>query len=162
MKTNKILHYFNFLALVLSAGGVSQLQAKEPTALELIKEGNKHVGEHAQDKVVQVRSDKSVGDLTPSVWYVVYYDSTATLKATEVKFEAGKFRDMKRPLRLLEPVTGGYSPMAKDKLKVDSDKAIHIAKKEPLLDKVELKATKLKLERGEAGKYPDDGGRSAR
>src|SRR5262249_55248706 len=64
--------------------------ANEMTAFELISEGNRYVGEQAKDKVVQIRSEKSIGGLTPNIWFVVYYDPTANLKATEVKFGAGK------------------------------------------------------------------------
>ena len=75
--------------------------AAEPTALELIKEGNRHVGEDSKDKVTQIRSEKSVGGLTPSVWFVVYYDPDARMKATEVKFGGGKKLDVVSPFSLL-------------------------------------------------------------
>jgi hypothetical protein len=119
----------------------------ELTAFELIKEGNRYVGEQAKDKIVQIRSERSIGSLVPNIWYVVYYDSTATLKATEVKFGAGKMLSVKRPLRLLEPVSGGDVPLERSKLKVDSDKALETAKAEPLLKNLKLKAAELKLER---------------
>src|SRR4026208_1465246 len=76
--------------------------AAEPTAFDLIKEANRYVGEQAKDKVVQVRSEKSVGGVVPNVWYVVLYDPTAAMKAVQVKFGAGKMLDVKRPMRLLE------------------------------------------------------------
>src|SRR6266516_2519067 len=137
-----------WLAALLLVGGASQFSnAGEPTAFDLVKEGNRHLGEEAKGKVVQIRSEKSVGGLTPNIWYVVYYDSTATLKAVEVKFGAGKMLDVKRPLRLLEPVTGGDTPLDRDRLKVDSDRAIKTALKEPLLQKLKVTATQLKLER---------------
>src|SRR5688572_15169265 len=82
--------------------------AGEPTAFDLIKEANRYVGEQAKDKVVQVRSEKSLGGLVPTIWYVVLYDPTASMKAVQVKFGAGKMLDVKRPMRLLEPVTGGH------------------------------------------------------
>jgi hypothetical protein len=125
--------------------------AGEPTAYDLIKEGNKYVGEHAKDKVVQIRSEKSIGGLSPTIWYIVYYDHTAALKAAEVKFGGGKFLDLKRPLRLLEPVTDKDEPLDRAKFKIDSDQAIEIARKEPILDKLELKASQLKLDRGPLG-----------
>jgi hypothetical protein len=125
--------------------------AKEPTAFELIKEGNRYIGEQAKDKVVQIRSEKSIGGLDPSIWYVVYYDPTASLKAVEVKFGAGKMMDVKRPMRLLEPVTGGTSPMDREKFKIDSDQAIKAARKEPILEKVKLTAVSLKLEQPREG-----------
>ena len=63
---------------------------KDPTAFDLIKEGNRYVGEQAKDRVVQLRSERSIGSLNPKVWYVVYHDPTARMKAVEVKFAAGK------------------------------------------------------------------------
>jgi hypothetical protein len=129
------------VTLALSAYG------GEATAFELIKEANRYVGEQAKDKVVQLRSEKSVGTLNPNIWYVVFYDPTATLKAVQVKFGAGKMLDVKRPMRLLEPVTGGDAPLDKAKLKVDSDEALKTALKEPLLDKLKMTASQLKLER---------------
>jgi hypothetical protein len=122
-------------------------EAAEMTAFKLIKEGNRYIGEQAKDKVVQIRSEKSVGELSPNIWFVVYYDATASLKATEVKFGAGKMQTVKRPMRLLEPVLGGDQPLALEKLKVDSDRAIAVALKEPLLAKLKVVATELTLEK---------------
>jgi hypothetical protein len=122
--------------------------ASELTAFDLIKEGNRYVGEQSKDKVVQIRSEKSVGSLTPTIWYIVFYDPTATLKATEVKFGAGKMMTVKRPMRLLEPVTGHDVALDREKLQVDSDKAIKVALKEPLLENIKITATQLNLERG--------------
>ena len=96
---------------------------------------------------MQIRSEKSVGGLTPNIWWVVYYDPTARLKATEVKFGAGKMLEVNRPMRLLEPVTGGDTPLDREKMKIDSDKAIKAALKEPLLEKLTITATQLKLEK---------------
>src|SRR6185369_9117193 len=64
-----------------------------PSAFQLAKEGNRYIGEQAKDKVVQIRSERSKGGVVPSVWYVVYFDNTAALKATEVKFGNGKMLD---------------------------------------------------------------------
>ncbi len=125
----------------------SAVFAAEPTAFDLIKEGNRYVGEQCKDKVVQVRSEKSLGSLTPKVWYVVYYDPTATLKATEVKFAAGQMQKVSRPMRLLEPVMGGDMPLDRAKLKIDSDQAVKAALKDPLLENIKATATELKLER---------------
>src|SRR5437016_11647718 len=136
-----------WLAALVLGGTVQMAGGSEMTAFELIKEGNRYVGEESKDKVVQIRSEKSVGSLTPIIWYIVYYDPDASLKATEVKFGAGKKLSVKRPFRLLEPVTGDTSALDKEKLKVDSDKAIQIALKEPLLEKLTIKATELRLVR---------------
>ena len=129
--------------------GAGRIKAEEATAFELIKEGNKHVGEDAKDRVVQIRSEKSIGSLVPNIWYVVYYDPDASLKATEVKFGGGKKLAVKRPNRLLEPITGSHKQISRERLKLDSDKAIDIATKDPLLKNVKLTNTQLWLERGD-------------
>ena len=148
MKTMMKITGWGKLAAVVVGLGLNLLaRGAEVTALELIKEGNRYVGEQSKDKVVQIRSEKSVGGLTPNIWYVVLYDPTATLKATEVKFGAGKMLKVQRPMRLLEPVTGGDTPLDREKLKFDSDKAIKAALKEPLLDKIKVTATQLRLGR---------------
>jgi hypothetical protein len=140
-----------WLVVVAAAGLGLPLLAGEPTAFDLAKEGNRYVGEQSKDKIVQIRSEKSIGTLTPTIWYIVFYDPTATLKATEVKFGAGKMMSVKRPLRLLEPVTGGGTPLDREKLKVDSDEAIKTALAEPLLKNLKVTATQLKLNRSGDG-----------
>src|SRR5437016_10644874 len=148
MQTRTRLCGCSLVAAFFAAAFLSyNARGSEPTAFELIKEGNRYVGEQAKDRVVQIRSEKSIGTLTPNVWYVVYYDPTASLKAVEVKFGAGRMLDVKRPMRLLEPVTGGDLPLDKTKLKVDSDQVIRTALKEPLLQNLKVTATQLKLER---------------
>ena len=117
------------------------------TAFELIKEGNRYVGEPAKNKVSQIRSEKSIGGLQPNIWYIVYFDPTASMKATEVKFGAGQMMETKRPFRLFERAGAGDRIMDRDKLKIDSNKAIDIAVKQPLLEKLTIKATKAELEK---------------
>ena len=139
-----------WLAALLLVGGLSQIaNAGEPTAFDLVKEGNRHLGEEAKGRVVQIRSEKSVGGLTPNIWFIVYYDPDATAKATEIKFAAGTKVSVKRPPRVLEPIMGSHRELPKEKLKIDSDKAIEIAKNEPLIKNLTLTNTQLTLERGE-------------
>jgi hypothetical protein len=147
MKSVSFRVVFLWAVAFLIAGRSLAVRAAEPSAFDLVKEGNRYVGEQAKDKVVQIRSDKSIGGLEPAIWYVVYYDPTATFKSVEVKFGGGKMLDVKRPWRMVEPVTGGDKRLPKDKLKIDSGKAIKIATQEPVLQKLRLKATQLKLER---------------
>jgi hypothetical protein len=135
------------IALIGIATAAATAVAKEMTAFDLVKEGDRYIGEQSKDRVVQIRSEKSVGTTSPDVWYVVYYDPDAALKAIEVKFGAGQKMSVKRPVRLLEPITRAEEPLAKDKLKVDSDAALKIAANEPLLGKLTLKASRLVLER---------------
>ena len=134
-----------FLAAFIACGLVRLAGAGEPTAFQLIKLGNDYVGKDARDKVVQIRSEKSIGSLTPEIWFVVYYDADASLKATEVRFAAGKKADVKRPFRVLEYVKAD-KVFDKAKLKVDSDAAIKTAAAEPLLKNLTLKATQLWLD----------------
>jgi len=129
------------LALVARAG--------EPTAFELIKEGNRYVGEDSKDKVVQIRSEKSIGGLSPSIWYVVYYDIDARMKATEVKFGGGKKLDVQRPFRLYERAGGYKNLLDRAKLKIDSEEALKIGQKDGLLDKVKLTNSRMTLEKWE-------------
>ncbi len=144
------MNWFPRTCLVLICGLLAlagRTTAAEPTAFALIKEGNRHVGQDAKDRVVQIRSEKSVGGLIPSIWYVVYYDPDATFKTIEVKFGAGQKLSVKRPVRVLEPIKGAPRELPREKLKIDSNQAIDIAKREPLLEKLTLTATRLVLER---------------
>src|SRR5688572_4719964 len=139
-----------FAGLLLSA--VTLFAAdKDATAFDLMKEGNRYVGEQAKDRVVQVRSERSVGSLSPKVWFVVFHDPTAAMKAVEVKFAAGKMVDVKRPFRLVERISDASRPMDKDKLKIDSDKAIQTALKEPILEDIKVKSVQAKLENSDSG-----------
>lgn len=145
MKTKLLLYGL----LVFSLAGVAR--ADEPTAFQLVKRGDDYVGVQSKDKVVQIRSEKSVSGLTPEIWYVVYYDPDATLKAVEVKFGAGQKMDVSHPFRLLEPVTGDDKMLDGSKLKVDSDRALAIATSQPLLKNLTLKASQFWLLHGDNG-----------
>ncbi len=145
MKTLRLVRGAWLVVLAL-AGGALSLAAAEKTAFELAKEGNKHIGEHAKDKIVQIRSDKSVGSVTPNVWYVVYYDEYATMKSVEVKFAGGKVASVKRPLRLIEAAADKDNQLNPKQLKTDSDKALKIALKEKILENLKITASQMKLE----------------
>ncbi|HXI49951.1 MAG TPA: hypothetical protein VNH84_00535 [Candidatus Saccharimonadales bacterium] len=135
------------IGLCLAALAVARADdSKELTAFELIKQSNRYVGEDAKDKIVQVRSEKSLGSMTPTIWYVVHYDPDATAKATEVKFGAGQKLTVKRPARVFELASKAHLPMDKDKLKIDSDKALETAMKDPQLKNLKLLASRLTLE----------------
>jgi hypothetical protein len=138
--------YLAKAAAVFVAVMGGRLTAEDPTAFQLIEQGNQYVSIEAKDRVVQVRSQKSVAGLTPTIWYIVYRDKDAAFDATEVKFGAGKKLDVNRPMRLFEKIGGGNKAMDRARLKVDSDQAIEIALKEKLLERLTIKATQLKLE----------------
>ena len=147
---NNIKRNFSFIvasvfALTCVAG------AGEPTAFELVKLGNEYVGIQSKDKLVQIRSEKSVVSLTPNIWYVIYYDPDATFKAVEVKIGGGQKMNVSRPLRVLEMANDKHRVLDKDKLKVDSDRALKIATAQPLLHNLTLKATKLTLRHSDEG-----------
>jgi len=116
------------------------------TAFTFIREGNRYVGEQARDKVVQLRSEKSIGTVEPNVWYVVYYDDTATLKATEVKFANGKMLSVNRPLRVLEAVSDKSEALDRAKLRIDSDKALRLVSKDPALKGENITSSEMRLE----------------
>jgi hypothetical protein len=149
MKTHEVILRWRRLTLtglvflsILAVRG-----ADNPTALQLVREGDRYVGDESKDKVVQIRSERSFGNLHPNIWCVVYHDPAAPLKVTEVKFGAGRMLEVRRPARLLEPLPGGDSPLDSAKLKVDSNEALRVALREPLLENVSVIATKFTLER---------------
>lgn len=144
MKMKSLLNTPFAVALALTALATT-LTAAEMTAFQLAKEGDRYLGEQSKGKVVEMHSDKSIGGLVPTVWYITYFDPDTTFKTTEIKFGAGRKLDQKRPWRMIEQVRG-EKVLPKDKLKIDSDQAIKIATAEPLLEKLKLTATKLELE----------------
>jgi len=145
VKTYPILFLRLLVLPAFLSCGVHSLHADEPTAFELVKEGNRHIGEEAKDHVVQIRSDKSIGTLVPNIWFLSYYDPDASGKVTEVKFMAGQKVAVTHPSHLFGKWNG--KEMAKSRLKIDSDKALETAKNEPVLKSLTLKASQLKLER---------------
>ncbi len=140
-----------FSLILCSLSLLAADSGKEITAFDLAKEGNRYVGEQAKDKIVQIRSERSVGTLTPKVWYVIYFDPTATFKSVEVKFASGKMIDVKRPFRMIEMIGDASKSMDKDKLKVDSDAAIEKALAEPILKDIKVKSVEAKLENTATG-----------
>jgi hypothetical protein len=120
-------------------------QAADATAFDLVKKGNQYVGSEAKGRIIEIRSEKSIASLTPSIWYVLYFDPNAAGKATEVKFEAGEKTEVKYKDSLLGL---GKKPkeLPKDKLRADSDKALQTAVSEPLLKNLTLKATRMTLQ----------------
>jgi hypothetical protein len=120
-------------------------RAAEPTAFALFREGDRYLGEEAKGRLVEIRSDKSVGSVTPVIWYIVYLDPTSSGKATEIKFAAGKKADVKHLGKFLG-IEKKREQIPSEKLKVDSDQAIQTALAEPLLKNLTIKATQLTLE----------------
>jgi hypothetical protein len=140
------------LSTLVLAMAVSRLaSAGEPTAFDLVKQGNKYVGDQSKDKVVQIRSEKSVGTLTPNLWYIVYYDPDANFKSVQVKFGAGQKMDVSHPWRILEMGGKARETFDNSKLKIDSDRAIKTAAAQPLLKNLTVKATQLFLVHGDTG-----------
>jgi hypothetical protein len=140
-----------FLGVVLMILAARAALADDPTAFELVKSGDQYIGIQSKDKVVQIRSEKSIASLTPEIWHIVYYDPDAVFKAVEVKFGAGQKLDVSRPGRFLEWFTDEKQPLDSEKLKIDSDAAVKIAAAQPLLKNLMLKATQLWLEHGDTG-----------
>jgi hypothetical protein len=137
------------LAAVFAMAG-SVFAASEPTALQLVKEGNRFVAEASKGKVLAFESERSILGLTPTVWTVSYFDADARSKVAEVKFGSGLKLDVKRPWH----ITGSAKEadvIDLDKVKIDSDKAQKIATTVQLLQPFTLKQTQLWLHRGDDG-----------
>ena len=149
-QTNYLLKTLVAGGMILAVAGGSTLAAG-PEALELIKLGDPYVGIQSKDKVVQIRSEKSIASLTPDIWYVVYYDPDATFKAVEVKFGGGQKLDVSHPGRVLELFSDDKQPLDSTKLVIDSDQALKIATTQPMLKNLTLQASQLWLEHGDLG-----------
>ena len=134
------------LATVAVCAFGQRASAADPTALKLIKDANEYVGKDVKDKIVQIRSEKSVASLIPNIWYVVYYDQDATFKTAEVKFGAGQKLEVKHPMRSPLAYANDKNLLDQKIIKIDSDKAIKTATAEPLLAKLTIRATQLWLE----------------
>ncbi|HHY86842.1 MAG TPA: hypothetical protein GYA07_15100 [Verrucomicrobia bacterium] len=151
MKITPLALHLPLAVLILLGTGFLSRAADEPTALEVVKEANRHVGEEVKDKVIRIRSEKSVAGLTPNIWYVMYYNPDVRFKTTEVKIGAGKKLDVRNPLRQPFAYINIDRVIDLKKVKVDSDDAIKIASAEPLLEKLTLRATELSLEPSDNG-----------
>ncbi|HWD90967.1 MAG TPA: hypothetical protein VG938_01330 [Verrucomicrobiae bacterium] len=136
-----------FALAALAFFGLSRAAlAGEPQALELIKPANDYVGKKVRDKITGLRSEKSVASVTPNIWYVVYYDHDSTFKTAEVKFGAGQELEVRHPMRQPFAYINDKNLLDPKILKVDSDKAIKTAMAEPLLEKLNIRATQLWLQ----------------
>src|SRR5580658_1473845 len=115
----------------------------DATAFNLMKNGDQFVGVQSRDRVVQIRSEQSVGTLVPNVWYVVYYDPDATLKAVQVKFGGGQEMEVTHPGRVIEMMNDQHKPFDMSLLKVDSDRALQIASSQPILQGIIVTSSQL-------------------
>jgi hypothetical protein len=159
MKTLSQFHRLGFGLAIIMACGLLTASVQDKTALELAKEGNKYVIEQSQDKVVQIRSEKSTGGTTPNTWYITYFEGINTPKGTELKLATGtelKFvgsylQTVKRNVRLLDSESDSYAELDPQKLLVDSESALSIALKQPILDNLHVLATDMRLEQNPEG-----------
>jgi hypothetical protein len=140
------------LALALTAAGLAlPARAGELTAFDLVKDGNRYVSEDVRDQVVKITSDKSSGTLAPTVWSIIYYDSDAAFRATEVTYSEGKKVDVKRPMRMFQFGTSDEKRLDHRKLNLDSDQALAIAARDSSLANLKLVASELTLEHSDLG-----------
>ncbi len=118
---------------------------KPPTVFELVQEANRSLGEESKGNLFYARSERSVGELTPSIWKLGFYDPATMLKVTELRFRSGTKSDVTRPAAVLEM----YNPqkiLDPKKLNVDSDRALQTAAKDPSLKNLTLRTSEMKLE----------------
>lgn len=146
MKRNKGL----VLGAVLGLAS-TQLLLADPSALQLVKNGDNYLGVQSRDKLLEIYSDKSAATLEPNVWHVVYYDPDFPMKFVEVKFGAGQEMDVSHPFHPFQLPAKGTDILDQSKLNVDSDRALNIAESQPLLKGLTLRSSKMTL------KNTDDG-----
>ena len=136
-------------ALTLFVSGLN-LAAAPLTAFAVAKQGDKLILSGAKDKVIQMYSDQSGAGLVPDVWHVEYYDPTTPFKKTEFKFVVGKLTETKHPKQFFDTFSG-TKQLEWRKLKIDSNRALAIALKDPLLKHLDLQAAQYWLERSSVG-----------
>src|SRR6185503_229570 len=88
----------------------------ESTAFELMKEGDRLVADDARGRVLQIRSEQSTNGLIPRTWCIVYCD--ARMKTTEVKFDADKNPEVRRPFQLFARAINPAALLDSSKLKI--------------------------------------------
>ena len=145
MKRNEGLVLGAVLALA-----TAQLASAQPTALDLLKQGDNYVGVQSKDKILEIFSEKSVAGLEPNVWHVVYYNPDVFFKSTDVKFGAGQEMEVSYPMHPLHVFQMPAQPdqvMDSSRLKVDSDQALQIATSQPLLKGLTLRESRMTLEK---------------
>ena len=135
--------------LMLAMAG--PLMAREVTAFELIRTGDPYVGIQSKDKVVQIRSEKSIATMTPDVWHVDYYDPSTAPKCVEVTFGAGQETDISHPWHPFQKRYRESDIFDRSKLRVDSDAALKTATSQPLLKHLTLKASQMTLDQSDIG-----------
>ena len=145
MKTN----IFLISGMILATTG--SLMAREATAFELIRTGNPYVGIQSKDKVVQIRSEKSIATMTPDVWHVDYFDPSTGPKCTEVTFSAGQETDISHPWHPFQRPFHDSDIFDRSKLRVDSDSALRTATSQPILKHLTLKASQMTLDHDDIG-----------
>jgi hypothetical protein len=129
----------------------SPLTARDLTAFELIKAGDPYIGVQSKDKVLQIRSEKSIASLTPDVWHVLYYDPTTGMKSVQVTFGGGKEIEVSHPGHPFQMPYHDRDILDKSRLKVDSGAALKKATSQPLLKNLTLKASQLTLDHSDVG-----------
>ncbi len=137
-------------ALILPAPAPNQ--PENFTALQLVKLGDHYVSEDSHDQVIQIISDKSVDDLAPKSWRVIYHNQQATFHATEVQFMDGKMVRVREPNRVLQI----FAPNARKtfdlaKVRLDSDDALKIVMDLPEVRAASVIAVQMELDRGYGG-----------
>lgn len=132
------------MALALTT---AQLALADPTALDLVKQGDNYVGVQSKDKVLKIYSEKSVASLEPNIWHVVYYDPSVFLKGTDVKFSAGQETEVSHPFRPFEMPAKTDQIIDLSQVTVDSNRAVEIASSQPLLKGLTLRSAKLTLQK---------------
>lgn len=123
----------------------------DPTALSLVRSGDDYVGTLCKDRVLEVYSDKSIANMEPNVWHVVYYDPSVFSKWVDVKFGAGQEMDVSHPMRPFMIPARAHDVLDSRGLKVDSDRALQIATSQPILNGLTLRSSKMTLSNSDDG-----------
>jgi hypothetical protein len=101
------------------------------TALAMVKVGNQYVHDQAKDKVIEIRARKERGNIPPPEWDILYDDQKEfglTRTATEVHIRNGQYEGAGQQGISGPAGIGVRKPMPLERLKIDSDRALQIAR----------------------------------
>lgn len=146
----RLISTLALITLAFSSRAQMTTNSARLTAFALVKEGNQYLLARDKNRVTEIRSEISSNGLTPDVWYIDFFDSTTAFKSTEVKFVSGKVVGVTHPKHVLTAFQGNKQ-MEWKRMKIDSDRALSIALKEPELKNLDIQAVQFSLDREALG-----------
>lgn len=126
-------------------------EPKDFTALQFVQLGDHYVTQNARDQVIAMISDKTVGDLVPKNWRILYHNEKATFNTTEIDFANNAMTRIHEPNRFFQMFSGANKPIDLSQVALDSDDALKIVMNVPEVRAASVIAVQMQLNRGYGG-----------